>query len=125
MDGEYLRRAPRWHQQRMRRVGNVHVSDEHFHRWPLESMPSVIQNANRNASIDYARAGFDGDARCGTIFPGAGKEENVVAVNRCIGAYQLMNVLADAGTLAQGGPVVDEDAHNGRVQLQATETQNR
>jgi hypothetical protein len=35
----------------------------------------------------------------------------------------LMDVLAHAGSLPQGGPVVDEDAHDGRVQSQATGTQ--
>jgi hypothetical protein len=35
-----------------------------------------------------------------------------------------MNVFADAGALPQRGPVVDEDAHDGRVQSQPTETQN-
>jgi hypothetical protein len=29
---------------------------------------------------------------------------------------KLVDVLADAGSLPQGGPVVDEDAHDGRVQ---------
>lgn len=45
-------------------------------------------------------------------------------IGRCISARQLVNVLSDTGTLPQGGPVIDEDAHDGRVQSQAAETQN-
>lgn len=74
--------------------------------------------------IDHSTTGLAGDVSRGSIFPGAGEEEDLVTISRCIGARQLVNVLADTGTLPQGGPVIDEDAHDGRVQSQAAETQN-
>jgi hypothetical protein len=119
-----LRSSAGRHQERMRRVCDVDIACQHFRGRPLEPMPYVIQNANRDAPIDYSSTGLVGDISCRSIFPGAREEENLIAIRRRIRARQLMNVLADTGTRPQGGPVIDEDAHDGRVQSQATETQN-
>ena len=108
----------------MRRVRDVDVAGQHFSRRPLEPMPEVIQNADRDAPIDDASTDLVGYGSCRPIFPGTREEEKLFAISRRISARQLVNVLADTGTLPQGGPVIDEDAHDGRVQSQATETQN-
>ena len=124
VNGDDLCSVTRRHEERMRRVSDVDVACEHFSRWPLEPMPQVIQNTNRDTPIDHSTTGLAGDVSRRSIFPGAGEEEDLITISRCISARQLVNVLADTGTLPQGGPVIDEDAHDGRVQSQAAETQN-
>ena len=108
----------------MRRVRDVDGPGQHLDGRPFQPVPQVIQHADGNAAIDHAPAGLVRYILCGSIFPGAGEEEDLFAVSRRIRARQLVDVLADTGTLPQGGAVVDEDAHDGRVQSQATETQN-
>ena len=75
-------------------------------------------------AIDHSSTGLLGYISCRSIFPGTREEQDLFAIGGRISARQLVNVLADTGTLPQGGPVIDEDAHDGRVQSQATETQN-
>ena len=123
VDGHDLRRPARRHQERMRRMHDIDRSRQHFRRRPLVAMPEIIQHADGDAPVDHARTGFILDACRRAVLPGAREEQDLVTVDRRVRTNQLMDVLAHAGSLPQGGPVVDEDAHDGRVQSQATETQ--
>jgi len=125
VNGHHLRGAARGHQQRMRRVRDVDGARQPFGRRPFAAVPEIVQNADGNPPVDDARARVGGDGRRRTILPGAREQQHLV-VTVCSGvrANQLVDVLANAGSLPQRGPVVDEDAHNGRVQSQPTETQS-
>ena len=53
VNGHDLRCRLRWHEQRVRRVGNIELASRKlFNRRPLESMPRKIQHAYGNSPID-------------------------------------------------------------------------
>ena len=76
-------------------------------------------------SIDHSSPDLVACISRRSILPRTREEQDLVGISRRVSARQLMNVLTDTGALPQGGPVIDEDAHDGRVQSQAAETQNR
>ena len=107
----------RRHQEWMRRVGDVDGASQRFNRRPLAAMPQIRQNANRYPPIDHARSYARGDLGMRTVFPGTREQKHLfVGVSGRIRTNEVVNILADPGSVPQGGPVVDEDAHDGRVQ---------
>src|SRR6185503_9640101 len=71
-------------------------------------------HAYRDPSIDHARPQRGREAGVRPVLPRAGEHGDFVPVGRRVGPNQLVDVFADAGTLPQGRPVVDEDAHVSR-----------
>jgi hypothetical protein len=108
---DHLRCPARGNEQRMRRVRHVHGAGERFDRRPLRPVPQVVQHPHRHTAIDHPAVQRCADSRIGAVLPRAGEDRQLVAVRLLIRADQRMEVLADAGPLAQGRPVVDEDSH--------------
>ena len=96
---------------------NVDGAGKEFNGRPFPLMPQIIQDANRNPPIDHPRLRTGGDVGVRTVLPRARKEQHLFSyVGRHIRMNKMVNVLANTGSLPQGGPVVDENAHDGRVQ---------
>jgi len=108
---DHLRRASGGNQQRMRRVGDVDVSGQPFDRRPSGAMPERVEDANGNPAIDDLDAEFGTQAGGRAVLPRTGEERDAIGAGGCVSARRFVHVFADAGTRAQGGPVVDEDAH--------------
>jgi len=111
MNGHDLGGPTRGHQERMGGMCHIHRTSECLNRRPFVAMPEVIQDAHGDPSIDDLRADFGRESRSRPVLPRARKRYYVIDIESCIGANQLMDVFTHASTVSQGGPIVDDDAH--------------
>ena len=80
-------------------------------------MPAVVQHPYGYAAIKNVCTKLAAQIARRPILPRTGEDQDVVAsCGGRVGTHELMDVLTDAGSRPQRGPVVDEDAHLGRVQ---------
>jgi hypothetical protein len=111
---DHLRGSTRGNQQRMLAMHDVRSPGQPFDGWQLEPMPRVIQRPDRDAPIDDSRLQLAIHAGDWPVLPTAREERDLILGclgERRVGAHQLVHVLADAGPLAQGGSIVDENPH--------------
>lgn len=94
---------------------DIHPSLEQLDRRPSKAMPQKVQEMNRDPSVDLRRPSHDG--RRQAVFPGTRKQGERVGVLQARGECggEPMDVLPDAGPLAERRSVVDEDVHSGRI----------
>jgi hypothetical protein len=114
VNGDDLRRSPRGHQQRVRRVRDIDgAAGQHLSRWPAQPVPRQIQDAHRHSPIDQGNIPQLANVRQ-AVFPRARKEGDfelgqTVALRQA--PDELVSVLAGAGPFAESRPVIDQDAH--------------
>jgi len=87
---------------------------EALDRRPLEPMPQEIENPHGDLAVHRPGAR---DRMSEPVLPGTRKERQLISGIEVLhqGAGKVMRVLAHARTLAQGGPVVENDLQTRRM----------
>ena len=109
---------PRRNGDRVHRMDDVLGAGEPFDRRESKPVPAQVQHAHGNARVHDLRTRHDPGGEA--ILPGAGEQREDVGrpEQRRQRGGELVRVLADAGALAKGGPVIDEDAHSRAIVAQ-------
>jgi hypothetical protein len=109
VNGDHLRRAPRWRQQRMRGADDILVAGSEPFDWrPFEIVPGQVEEPNRNPMIRHAGSrAFALKTGIGSILPRTCKQrERVAKLPLSQMPRELMQVFADPGPRSKRRPIV-------------------
>ena len=84
---------------------------QEFNRRPFQPMPEKVQHLHGDPPVDGPGAWHH--AHCQAVLPGRTEEREGIRrpEGRHEGAGRLVDVFTDAGPLAEGGSIVDENPH--------------